>query len=239
MAASQQKHWQNELRKMRDNKEYNNSVDYNRKEVIQRIKQLQTLNDIVFKIIDFISQFEDELVKIWNKPKFVLNSNYVITLDKIAERKIDLVKDILEHDNFEKQVEEWIDLEIVQSNFNGQNILYDSSGENKLNDKFKYLPIDTKLFKDIELDILNLFKNLDDALDGYLIKSENYQALNTILPKLKGDVRIIYIDPPFNTGSDEFIYKDKYRHASWLSLMQNRLVLAWLLLSYYLSKNFS
>jgi len=41
----------------------------------QRIKQLQVLKDIALKVIDFISQFEDELVRIWNKPKFVLNSN--------------------------------------------------------------------------------------------------------------------------------------------------------------------
>jgi hypothetical protein len=52
----------------------------------QRIKQLQVLKDIALKVIDFISQFEDELVKIWNKPKFVLNSNYVITLDRLAAR---------------------------------------------------------------------------------------------------------------------------------------------------------
>ncbi|MCM8815451.1 MAG: hypothetical protein NC931_05680 [Candidatus Omnitrophica bacterium] len=50
-----------------------------------RVNQLQILKDIAFKIIDFISQFEDELVKIWNKPKFVKNSNYVITLDRIFE----------------------------------------------------------------------------------------------------------------------------------------------------------
>jgi len=49
-----------------------------------RVNELQILKDIAFKIIDFISQFEDELVKIWNKPKFVKNSNYVITLDRIA-----------------------------------------------------------------------------------------------------------------------------------------------------------
>jgi len=50
-----------------------------------RVNELQILKDIAFKIIDFISQFEDELVKIWNKPKFVKNSNYVITLDRIAQ----------------------------------------------------------------------------------------------------------------------------------------------------------
>ena len=63
----------------------------------KRIKQLQVLKNIAFKIIDFISQFEDELVKIWNKPKFVLNSNYVITLDRIAEkdRELKLIEKIL------------------------------------------------------------------------------------------------------------------------------------------------
>ncbi|CEG12626.1 DNA methylase N-4/N-6 domain protein (fragment) [groundwater metagenome] len=53
-----------------------------------RINQLQILKDIAFKVIDFVAQFEDELVKIWNKPKFVKNSNYVITLDKIKNENL-------------------------------------------------------------------------------------------------------------------------------------------------------
>ena len=61
---------------------------------------MQVLRDIAFKIIDFISQFEDELVKIWNKPKFILNSNYVITLDRIADKNIGIVEKILDHKNF-------------------------------------------------------------------------------------------------------------------------------------------
>lgn len=71
-----------------------------------RIKQLQILKDIAFKIIAFISQFEDELVRIWNKPKFVGNSNYVITLDRIAEKDggIALVEKLLAHKNFKAQV---------------------------------------------------------------------------------------------------------------------------------------
>jgi adenine-specific DNA-methyltransferase len=58
-----------------------------------RVNQLQILKDIAFKIIDFIAQFENELVKIWNKPKFVKNSNYVITLDRIG--KIELIEKII------------------------------------------------------------------------------------------------------------------------------------------------
>lgn len=53
-----------------------------------RVNQLQILKDIAFKIIDFIGQFEDELVRIWNKPKFVKNSNYVITLDRIKDKNL-------------------------------------------------------------------------------------------------------------------------------------------------------
>ena len=191
----------------------------------KRIKQLQTLRDIAFKIIDFISQFEDELVKIWNKPKFVLNSNYVITLDRIADKDIRFVEKILSHKNFEEQVNEWKDLGIADGGITSSVILSGSEGSKILNPKYNYLPIDTKLFKDLELEILGLFEDLDNALDGWLIKSENYQALNTILPKFKEKVQTIYIDPPYNTGSDEFIYRDKFQHSSWLTMMDNRLSL--------------
>ena len=165
-----------------------------------RVNQLQILKDIAFKIIDFISQFEDELVKIWNKPKFVKNSNYVITLDRIADKK--LVEKIKKHKNFLEQAKEWKELGIDKDN--------------------PKAPIDTKYFKNLELEILNQFDDLDKSLDGWLIKSENYQALNTILPKFKEQVQTIYIDPPFNTG-DDFPYVDRFQDSSWLTLLENRI----------------
>jgi hypothetical protein len=51
---------------------------------MKRIKEIQVFKKIANKIIEFIAQFENELVKIWNKPKFVFNSNYVITIDRIV-----------------------------------------------------------------------------------------------------------------------------------------------------------
>ncbi|MCD6238667.1 MAG: site-specific DNA-methyltransferase [Thermotogae bacterium] len=193
----------------------------------KRIKQLQVLKDIAFKIIDFISQFEDELVKIWNKPKFVLNSNYVITLDRISDKSIELVERILSHKNFNEQVKEWKDLGIVDDGFDKVNILENTLTGKGLNKKYKFLPIDTKYFKDLELEILGLFDDLDNALDGWLIKSENYQALNTILPKFKEKVQTIYIDPPFNKEQDaDYFYSVKYKDASWITLLENRLLIA-------------
>ncbi len=187
-----------------------------------RVNQLQILKDIAFKIIDFISQFEDELVKIWNKPKFVKNSNYVITLDRIKDDN--LIEKILKHKNITNQIEEWQELGIVEENFKTTDIFETDLTSKHLSDKYKHLPIDTKYFKDLELEILSLFDDLENELDGWLIKSENYQALNSILPKFKEKVQTIYIDPPFNLdSSDQFLYRTNYKDANWATLLENRL----------------
>jgi adenine-specific DNA-methyltransferase len=193
----------------------------------KRIKQLQVLKDIAYKIIDFISQFEDELVKIWNKPKFVLNSNYVITLDRIADKDIELIEELIKHKNFENQEEEWKELGIIDEKFEKSQIFENRLDGKQLKKEYQHLPIDTKYFKDLELKILSLFDDLDNSLDGWLIKSENYQALNTILPKFKEKVQTIYIDPPFNKEQDaDYHYNVKYKNSSWATLLENRLHLA-------------
>lgn len=89
------------------------------------------------------------------------------------------------------------------------------------------MPIDTKhLSKENKFALLNAFENLETLLNGELIKSDNFQALNTLMPKYQGKIDLIYIDPPYNTGNDDFIYADKFNHASWLSMMNNRLELS-------------
>ncbi len=195
--------------------------DYSEK----RLKQLKVLKEIAYAIIDFVAQFEDELVKIWNKPKFVRKSNYVITLDRITDKK--LVEKILKHIGIKEQIKEWQEIGIVDENFKAGDIFENSLEGKYLNKKYEHLPIDTKYFKDLEFEILSLFDDLDNQLDGWLIKSENYQALNTILPKFKERVQTIYIDPPFNLdSSDQFLYRTNYKDANWATLLENRLKLA-------------
>ncbi len=190
-----------------------------------RVNELQILKDIAFKIIDFVSQFEDELVKIWNKPKFVKNSHYVITLDRIKE--IELIEKIQNHTNIHKQIKEWQDFGIVEDDFKIEDIFETDLTGKHLAIKYEHLPIDTKYFKDLELEILALFEDLDNSLDGWLIKSENYQALNTILQKFKEKVQTIYIDPPFNLdSSDQFLYRTNYKDANWATLLENRIRIA-------------
>ncbi len=193
----------------------------------ERLKQLQALKRIAYRVIDFIAAFEDELVKIWNKPKFVLRSGYVITLDRIYERSPELIERITEHSCFAQQVKEWQELGMVEESFTAQALWETNLTEGRhLHLRYRFLPLDTRYFKDLELEILSLFDNLDEALDGWLIKSENYQALKTMLPKFRGKVKCIYIDPPYNTGNDGFLYRDTYQHSSWLSMMYDRLALA-------------
>lgn len=186
-------------------------------EALNREKKIK---EIAYLAIEFIGNFEDELRKIWLKPKFARNSNYVVTLDRVAHKKngIEAIKEIVKHNGIDAQITEWHELGIVEKKFDKKVIVKDG----KLNKAFQYLPIDTKYFKNLEIVILGLFDNLDEELDGRLIKSENFQALNTLFPKYKEQVQTIYIDPPFNTGSD-FEYIDTFQDSTWLTLMENRL----------------
>jgi len=177
---------------------------------IERLQQIKNIKEIIFATIELISKFEDELRAMWLKPKFVRDLNYIITLDKIDSSLHDEIFQI------EKQVNEWRELELMQDEVLLKN---------------EFLPVDTKyLTSELKYKILSSFDNLDEMTDGVLIKSDNFQALNTILPKYREQIDLIYIDPPFNTGSD-FAYKDRFQDSTWLTLMENRLFLSEKLLS--------
>lgn len=67
--------------------------------------------------------------------------------------------------------------------------------------------------------------------DNLIIKGNNLIALHSIAKKYAGKVKIIYLDPPYNTGSDSFQYNDHFDHATWLTFMKSRLEIAYNLLS--------
>ena len=170
-------------------------------------------------IIDKLSNIENYIKSVWEMPRSPIYENYVITLDRISD--IGIIQQIINHPNIELQIQEWQDLGIIDNMFTIDDIIIDGM----LTNEYKHLPIDTKYFKDLEYEILSLFDDLDNSLDGWLIKSENYQALNTILPKFKEKVQTIYIDPPFNTG-DDFDYVDHFQDSTWLTLMNDRISLS-------------
>ncbi len=66
--------------------------------------------------------------------------------------------------------------------------------------------------------------------ENLLIKGNNLLALHTLTTQFRGKVKLIYIDPPYNTGKDGFNYNDNFNHSSWLTFMKNRLEIAFELL---------
>jgi adenine-specific DNA-methyltransferase len=190
-----------------------------------RIRQVQVLKDTAYKIIDFIAQFEDELVRIWNKPKFVRGSHYIITLERMAaqgEAGQALLGRFFTHRGMTAQVQEWRNLGMLDAE-QARRIAENPSGLAPLDERTRFLPLDTRHFPDLEGELTALFDHLDDALDGWLVKSENYQALISLLPKHRGSMKAVYIDPPYNTATSEILYINDYKESSWLTLMENRL----------------
>ena len=64
---------------------------------------------------------------------------------------------------------------------------------------------------------------LDLTTENLVIKGNNLLALHSLLPRFRGQVKLIYIDPPYNTETDSFQYNDKFTHSTWLTFMRNRL----------------
>lgn len=67
--------------------------------------------------------------------------------------------------------------------------------------------------------------SIDDS-DNLIIKGNNLIALYSLKERYAGKVKLIYLDPPYNTGSDSFMYNDSFNHSAWLTFMKNRLEIA-------------
>lgn len=72
-----------------------------------------------------------------------------------------------------------------------------------------------------------------NANENYILKGNNLLTLHSLsrIKSIKGKIKLIYIDPPYNTGSDSFGYNDNFNHSSWLTFFKNRIKIASELLS--------
>lgn len=182
----------------------------------QYISKAKVMKKIGHKIIELLAQIEDFQKKLWEKKKIVLETNYCITLDKIPEI---FYEEICQN---KSQTKEWIEL------FSINDLEYYT---NPLSSEFlknnKNLVLDTKFFDvNFKDKIISEISNLDDNIDGLLIHSENFQALNLLQEKYKNEIDSIHIDPPYNTETSGFLYKNNYKHSSWASMMFDRINLS-------------
>ena len=183
---------------------------------------LLIFREIADKIIDFMHQIEEFQKILWEKPKFVLSTDYLITLDLIPEEFAPIV--IQNQD----QIDQWKQMGIFPSDKKSGSL------DNFLNQKtnnikeFFYthptLSIDTKFFPEhFKFELLSRIENLEEKITGILINSDNFHALRLLQKKYGHKIKACYIDPPYNTGGSEFIYKNNFQHSSWLTMLSNRL----------------
>ena len=178
----------------------------------QNLQTIKTLKTVAKEIIAFLAQLEDFQKKLWLKKKFVAGCHYLITLDHLNEDQVQAALDN------PKQTAQW------QALFN-----VNTSGFNvaELCKNYPHLVLDTSLFEPkFQAEVLNELHDLDEKTNGLLIHSDNFQALNLLQERYKEQVKCIYIDPPYNTGGDGFIYKDGYQKSSWATLIYDRLSMA-------------
>ncbi len=148
----------------------------------------------------------------------VNSTDYLITLDQIP---IEFASFIMKN---EKQIEFWKNSGYISSDqHSGKLDAFLNQGDAFLKNN-PTLMIDTKFFSnEFKLQLLSKIRNLDEKITGILINSDNYHALRLIAKKFEHKIKVCYIDPPYNTGGSEFIYKNKFQHSSWLSMLDNRL----------------
>jgi len=187
-------------------------------------RTIRVIRQLAEEVITFLAQIENVQKRLFEKKKFVLRTDYLVPIKEVSH---DLWRDVLDN---KAQLDAWRDLFAVDP----KKDLFNQKG--KINEQFikdhPTLVVNTAHFSPaFKEKLLAAFDDLDEATDGLLIHSENYQALRFLERKYAGKVKCIYIDPPYNTGSDEFIYKDRYRHSTWLAMMEERLILTGEILS--------
>lgn len=174
------------------------------------------IRDVAVRLIEFLAEIENFQKMLYEKKKFVVQSDYCITLDLVPDDVFDEVINFILGDAEQKQLKDWQSLGFIES-------LGITAEDTKAD---LYLVLDTKfLSAELKFKLLSGIENLDERCGGLLINSDNYQALNFLQTKYKEKVKCVYIDPPYNTGSDGFIYKDGFSHSTWLAMIEPRLKL--------------
>ena len=175
------------------------------------------------QIIDFLNQIECFQKMLWEKRKFITETHYCIAVSVIDEKFYPAIAAC------EPQWAKWKALfHIDEDAINLFNSGKDTQGKRiAFMQAHPTLMLDTRHFDaDFTDRLLASFDDLDGMTDGLLIHSENYQALNLLQEKYAEQVSCIYIDPPYNTGDDDFIYRDAYQHSCWLVMISDRAMLS-------------
>ena len=196
------------------------------KKFLSHLAVIKAVKAVGKSIITLMAQLEEYQKKLWLKKKMVASADFLVTLDHIPAS---LYEEIGQND---KQREEWVKLYAIDKVKLGKGEIPGMKAENSvpLTPQFlkenETLVVDTAYFSsEFKHKLLASIDHFDEQCNGLMISSENFQALNLLREKFAEQVKCVYIDPPYNTGGDDFVYKDNYQESSWLSCLYDRLLL--------------
>lgn len=179
-------------------------------------------------IIAFLAQLENFQKKLWLKKKFVVETQWCITLDRVPE---EFYSEIAAN---AAQVQEWIDMYAIDE-VQGDGMFGGGFTNPPTVDFLKanqHLLVDTRHFTEqFKQRLIATIDNLDEATNGIVINSENYHALNLLSQRYRDSVSCCYYDPPYNTTEGSFIYKNGYKDSSWGTMYEDRVTISKSLLS--------
>lgn len=187
--------------------------------VDQYLSKIKVIRAIAYKIIDFLAQLENFQKKLWLKKKFVVETFWCVRVGCIPE---EFYPEIATN---EKQREEWVELlAIDEISDNLATVGYSVPLTPEFLKANPTLVIDSRHFSsNFSERLLEVFDGLDEKIDGILFHSENFQAIQLAALRPIWGKLFIYADPPYNAKSSEILYKNAYKHSSWISLMYDRL----------------
>lgn len=196
--------------------------DLDPQHINSQLSIVKAIKQVGQKIIQMLAQLENFQKKLWLKKKFVVQSDYCITLDRVPEK---LYPEIIAND---AQRKEWVRLFAIDEI---QGDMMTEAYSEPLTIEFlkqnPFLVLDTAFFDaKFKHQLVKSMENIDEQTNGLLINSENFQALQLLQEKFARRAKCAYIDPPYNAKSSEIMYKNTFKHASWLSLMENRINVA-------------
>ena len=181
-------------------------------DIEKNLRMIQCLRSIALELISFLAQLEDFQKKLWLKKKFVVSSDYCITLDRVPEA---LYPEIVAN---ERQWQQWRRLGVWDQ---------DSSGTIDDLRSGRYRMVDTALFeREFKQQLERTISDLGATIGGLLLQADNFQGVNFLTPCWNRQISGIYIDPPYNTDASPIIYKNGYQHSSWASLFTGRMTIA-------------
>jgi len=190
--------------------------------VEQYLSKIKVIRGIAEKIIEFLAQLEDFQKKLWLKKKFVVETSYIIRVGIIPE---EFYPEIAAN---EAQREEWVRLlaiDVINGDLNTPG--YSEPITEEFLTAFPTLTINTVHFSSaFTQGLLETISDMDSYGDGFLIHSENRQALGLMSKRFRESVECTHIDPPYNTQTSGFLYRNSYQHSSWLAMMAERLALS-------------